>query len=386
MIPKTLDAVTYADIEMLVAQQVREGRTIEFKRESVGPRDEDKREFLADVSAFANTLGGDILYGVAEVGGVATELCPLALSDTDVEIRRLEDILRSGLEPRLPRCDVRWVHNEQGAGAILVRIPRSWAAPHRVIFREHSKFYARNSAGKYPLDVAELRAAFNASETLITRLQQFRRERNSIIESDEGAVPLNSGAKLIFHILPISAFSNPITITPNEATLFCPIRASGFNYLHTLEGFATYSGPEEVERSRTYTLVFRNGIVEAAAHVGLENEQGNFVYPYSIEGGLLEVVDSYFKNLQRLGVEPPFYVSIALLGVRGYVLATQNHFYYAARRPLRRDTLVFPEVLSEVPNPTPNLLLRPIFDLLWQAFGYQKSPSFDEQGQYVGNR
>ena len=41
-----------------------EGRTLDYKRTLPGSTDEEKREFLADVSSFANAAGGDIVYGI----------------------------------------------------------------------------------------------------------------------------------------------------------------------------------------------------------------------------------------------------------------------------------------------------------------------------------
>src|SRR2546425_901377 len=66
MIPKEFDAIAKEDIEVLVANAVSEGRTIEYKEQLPGGTDEDKREFLADVSSFANAAGGDLIYGVRE--------------------------------------------------------------------------------------------------------------------------------------------------------------------------------------------------------------------------------------------------------------------------------------------------------------------------------
>ena len=48
----------------------------------------------------------------------------------------------------------------QGNQIVLVRIPRSWVSPHMVTHKGTSRFFARNSAGKYQLDVSELRTAF----------------------------------------------------------------------------------------------------------------------------------------------------------------------------------------------------------------------------------
>ena len=39
---------------------------------------------------------------------------------------------------------------------IIVRVPNSLNRPHMVVFKQWSRFYSRNSAGKYQLDVHEL--------------------------------------------------------------------------------------------------------------------------------------------------------------------------------------------------------------------------------------
>lgn len=53
---------------------VSEGRTIDYKRELPGNSDGDKKEFLADVSSFANTSGGDLILGVDENAGVPIQI------------------------------------------------------------------------------------------------------------------------------------------------------------------------------------------------------------------------------------------------------------------------------------------------------------------------
>jgi hypothetical protein len=90
--------------------------------------------------------------------------------------------------------------------------------------------------------------------------------------------------------------------------------------------------------------------------------------------------------LRELGLEPPFYISMALLGVRGHCLVTGSRFFFQPARALRRDALLFPEVFCEDANPNAQTLLKPLFDLLWQAFGQAKSFSFDAEGRYIGTR
>src|SRR5690349_6232565 len=64
VIQKPLDTIEKRDIEALVADRVRESKSIEYKQELPGNADKQKREFLADVSSFSNAGGGDILFGI----------------------------------------------------------------------------------------------------------------------------------------------------------------------------------------------------------------------------------------------------------------------------------------------------------------------------------
>lgn len=392
MLPLPLDRITFAAIEGLIAQGgLREGKGLDFKRDPVGPKDEDKREFLADVSALANTVGGDLVFGVDESGGEASSVPGIILADPDAEIRRLDAVLRSGLEPRLSGVDLKWVPRESGDGGLLVvRTPRSFAAPHRVTFRDHGKFYARNSGGKYPLDTGELRSAFLAGDTLVQAIRRFRLERLSVIEAGEGAVPLMTGAKMVLHIVPLLSFGTRSDVRPAhyDPGLY-PIGAgSGFNSRPTLEGLATFPGPEgDPDGAQSYTLLFRSGVVEAAARIGHTDRQG---YPYipssSVDWEILKRFDGYLECLNRYGVEPPFYVFLSLLGVRDHYLLYGNRDYGVLRRAPGRDTLLLPEIVIEDPTTEQSAMLKPMFDMVANAFGHPHSFNFDQAGKYVGER
>src|SRR3954453_9360980 len=197
MIARSINEVTFEDIKQLLANQVREGRTIDYKRDLPGDADSDKIRFLADISSFANTSGGDLVFGIDEAGGVPVTILGLGLEDPDQAAARLDSIIRNGLEPRLPSLSIKPVSTEVGRWVIVLRIGQSWAAPHRVSLKDHSKFYGRNSTGKYPLDVGELRIAFTLSEAIADRIRNFRSERILKVVGDETPVPVLNGAKAI---------------------------------------------------------------------------------------------------------------------------------------------------------------------------------------------
>ncbi|HRW83763.1 MAG TPA: ATP-binding protein, partial [Methanothrix sp.] len=152
---KPLDMLEEADIQRLMEDEVPESKVIDYKRRLPGPSDLEKREFLRDVSSFANASGGHLIYGVAEENGVPVKIPGLAGIDPDKEILRLDSMVQTGIAPRIPGISMRAVPLENERFVIVVRIPKSWASPH-MITKGSSRFYSRNSAGKYPLDVFEI--------------------------------------------------------------------------------------------------------------------------------------------------------------------------------------------------------------------------------------
>src|SRR4051812_8827149 len=108
MIDRQFDAIQKADIDRLVDNGVPEGRTLEYKESLPGGKDEDRREFLADVSSLGNALGGDLVYGLREARdeagkatGVPSSADGLSVANRDVEVQRMENMLRDGLSPRI---------------------------------------------------------------------------------------------------------------------------------------------------------------------------------------------------------------------------------------------------------------------------------------------
>ena len=156
-----LGNLTEQHLQDLKENSVAEGKTLDYKRDLIGTS--DKKEFLADVSSFANASGGHLVFGMEEEGGVPTELCGVDVDDVDSEILRLENLIRDGLEPRIYGHDIKPVDLSNGKKALVIRIPKSFASPHVVKLKGTFRFYSRNSAGKYPLDVQELRTAFLGS-------------------------------------------------------------------------------------------------------------------------------------------------------------------------------------------------------------------------------
>lgn len=388
MIPKHIRDIAPGDLQALVDDEVREGKTIEYKLELPGNADSQKAKFLASVSSFANTAGGDHIFGVEAKGGLPKGLPGVATADPDADILRLEHILASGLEPRLPRVDIQPVQVAEGQHVFVLRVPKSWVSPHRV--RQNGRFYGRNSAGKYELDVGELRTAFTLSEAVADRIRSFRTDRVAKVYGGETPVPLKKGGVLVLHLLPLSAFVEhkqiDLSVFDHPDRMIMPMGGCrGLGWHINLEGFVTFEDAVE-QGSGKYTQVFRSGAVEATEVLG-PREQDMELPGVVFELRSIELFARFRDLAPALGIDPPVYAFLSMVGVRGCRLGFGGMgVIYENDRPLSQDVVLLPEVVMEDFGADPGRLLRPAFDVVWNAFGLLRSLNYDDQGNWRAYR
>lgn len=388
---KRLDEINEQDLQELVEQKFAEWKTIEYKEKlSVGSESERKK-FLSQVSSFANAAGGHLIYGVRATDGVPDELSGMEVTNPDGEVLRLEDMVRTGIRPRIPGLLMRAVTVKADKVAIIIRIPKSWARPHQVIFNGEFRFYSRASNGKYTLDVDELRSLYSLAASTAERIKNFRADRLGQVVAGETTVSLPEGAKTILHTIPLNAFDpatkydlNPIK---QETGLLEPLGSYGWsapNY--NLDGIYTYSDRESIVHS--YLQVFRNGIIEAVDFSLLrrENDGKKFIANVAYEDTLLKGLKRHLELQKKLGVEPPVVVMLSLTGVKDYIMYVGPERIFDGAHPIDRDALLIPEALVDDLDMDVDSILHPILDALWNAAGWPYSPNFNDEGKWVRRR
>jgi len=379
---KPLNEITEADVQALKDNQVPESKTIDYKEELHVEQRDDKKEFLADVSSFANASGGLIIYGVAEDRGIPTAISGLQVTDIDATILRLDSMIQDSIEPRIPGLGIQSVTLSNGNAVIIVRIPKSWAQPHMV--KASSRFFSRNSAGKYPLDVSQIRAAFLLSETVSERIRDFRRERLSMLIAGESPLQSNENAKYVLHIIPLNAFDSATIYDMSGITslpgVYSMLSAWSVRGRHNFDGYLRYG-------EDSYLQIFRNGIIEAV--------DANIASPANASGALV-IASTYFEheliaNLPQLtalqtqiGVEPPLIVMLSMLDVKNVGMSvTGRTALFRSGHAIDRDVLAIPDVLLETVSYDAATILRPIFDTVWNAAGWEQSPNYNGEGRWV---
>jgi predicted HTH transcriptional regulator len=142
------------DLIELLNAQVPEGLYLDYKRDMYGNTNDGKQELLKDVSAFANAHGGHLIIGMDEQGGIPIAIDGIATADPDQLILWLEQLMRDGIEPRMPGVRSVPVRLTSGSYCFVVRVPRSWNPPHRIRLRNVNRFHIRNSTGIHEASTA----------------------------------------------------------------------------------------------------------------------------------------------------------------------------------------------------------------------------------------
>jgi hypothetical protein len=377
MLPTPLENVALSDIDALVTTQVPESRTVEYKQALPSSSDSEKKELLADVTSFANSIGGYLIYGVAEDNGIAREVVGVQVDNIDLEVRRLDSILISGIDPRM-RYRIQSIPHSPGRYIVIIRIDRSAAAPHRVTFKSHDKFYARSSAGKYPLDVNELRDSFLRNSSASDKIKEFRIERLSALSAGEGPIIENGHPLLILHLVPLEAFTSSIEfdISQYYADPIRPIEARSWDKQINIDG-VLYWQPLG-ERVSNYVQLYRNGCLEIADEFSFtRNNDGNLCAPLeAIERRVRNSLPSYIECIRDIGANPPVYLFLSMIGAASCRAWTGDElFLLNDHKVLGRDPLILPEIALLSFTDDLNSALKPMFNRLWNAFGFKGSPS-----------
>jgi len=371
---KALIDVSIDNINTIVHNKIPESRIVEYKLELHSETDAGNKEFLKDISAFANTVGGYLIYGIHERKGTPVEIKGVEVADFDKIKLRFESLLRTGVDPPIRGVDFVAVDFKDSKKVIVINVPKSISRPHVVKIKKHFRFYGRNSSGVHMLEVDELRRAFLASETLATRMRTFRNDRLAQIATGEGNARLMAGPKIVLHLIPESAFELGKKYDLKQ-DLISHLKLIGTRFhglsRYNFDGFISYRNERQSGEVSTYTQIFHNGIIEAVGmdlfkHADLPQHWSYF------KQEIIAACDSLIQTQSKIGVDFPIWVGLSLLEVRGYKFGLKGKDTYSLEcSPIEKDELIIPETYIEHSGLSGKEILKASFDLILNACGHE---------------
>lgn len=368
MIPRTFDDVDASDIQKLIANQVSEGRNLEYKRDLPSDSNDARREFLADVTSFANAQGGDIIYGLAEANGVAAHIHGVDVENPDEALLGLEERILAGAEPRMPGVRLKWVMVD-GRRLLLIRIPSSPIAPHRVVVAKSGKFHGRKSNGKYEMDTQELREAFTATEALPTRLRALHLEAVDTAMRDELPAWLGEGPKAIVSVIPMNFFRQRLDLEVTPENALAPFKPGGhLEAIEMMEGVILHTDGGSPSRMGSYAITYRGGRTDMVWEIGftmdeLQRSEARLIPYQRFKEGLIDGALSSIGRLQSLSVEGPWVIFTTVVGIKNYILMIDNDHY---SEPAWRQQASLPDILGDRLTQD---ALNPVLKSVWRLFG-----------------
>ncbi|MFZ5807608.1 MAG: helix-turn-helix domain-containing protein [Verrucomicrobiota bacterium] len=386
-ISKNISDIVEADLQALIQNTTQESKTLEYKRQLNLSTDLSKLEFLKDVSAFANSGGGDIVYGIdSQDGQPLAPLQPLTNFNPDQTPLQLRDLILNNIEPKIFGVHCQPVRLVDGF-ALVIRIPKTWNGAHIVTFNNDNRFYVRDGAGKRVMEIDEIRTAFTLADTTNEKIRKFRLERMGHILADETPVLLCQSALIVLHLIPLKAFD--VSHRYDMAFLIenCqdtkPIRHdSGYSPDRDFDGFYSYSRESnEQGKHFGYAYVLRTGVIEAVdATILYPRENGKYIPSQGYEMRIIAALKNYLETLKKLNSECPIIVALSLLNVKGYKMAVNPQHESSHSKPINRDHLLIHETVVDSFETDSSHVLRPLFDSIWNACGWVRSINYDQNG------
>jgi hypothetical protein len=370
--------VTFADLQALKDNQIPESHTLDFKRDF--PAERDARVSLAaDVVAFANTRGGDLILGADEEGGFISRFVPIELKDVDGALRSLQSTLTDLIEPKIPGVHLEAVEVPDGGYIVIVRTPPSFQAPHRV--RKSGAFYTRTSTGIDPMDITTLRSAFLRSETAVDKIRGFRAERIEGMFQRPLPARLERYTTGILHVVPMASILAGLSFDVSELyavaqTVPPPSHDAGHSTRINLDGPLSFSAA--ANELYAYTQLFRNGSIESVMRV--QWDVGGVAWVGGMEKVLVEEHHHALKDaFLKLGIDGPAVVmlsftdigSVSLEGAGTRTAAISGRI---ATVPAYYQNLLLPELVVESFVTSSADIYGPLFDMVWNAAGRTGRP------------
>ena len=260
---------------------------------------------------------------------------------------------------------------------------------HPLLFDRTSKFYSRNSAGKYQLDVHEIRNAFGEAESIERSLKSWHTDRLARIISDDLPVELSFRSRIVLHVCPTLGFSGRFRLDPVEHFVVLsnelrPMNNMGHTTRITFEGLMLLThAAGGFSQVASYAQIFRNGCVEAVDAATLMpwgNQEEKWI-PRGFESRIVEALGRYLKLLFRLEIEGPLYAFLTMTNVKGYTVGT-GQFPTQDTKPVYSDHLILPGAYLENTSIDAGSLLRSSFDQIWNACGLLRSRHYNDQGEF----
>lgn len=348
---KNINDIKIEDINDLITEKQIENKFLEFKSQK---KEGEEGSILKTVCGFANADGGLFIYGLKEEDGEAHEITGVSLNGKSWDDKKLQiqNWIDGKIEPRL-NVEINMLNSDDGKIIILIKVPKSWNPPHCVKNKKNRIFYVRRDGYTDPMEYEELRRMFDLNNSLIEKINNFRDVRIAKLESEN-----HDHYKVIFHAVPLNAFSNNIINLEKAKNELRYGKIIGRIYKYNFEGL--------YDNSEDYLQFFRNGTLERCYTTEYKDERINLD---AHENEYMDFCREILQTYKKLDIVCPVVFFVSLTNIQGVSLYNHGHFRNHESIPDKRSKLDPTGIIiyneNEIEKKVKNL-----FEPLWNHYGY----------------
>jgi len=395
-----INELTEDHLNSLQLLRVTEGPRLEFKAELKMSSGSEKRELCKDVSALANSQGGYIIFGLSEANGVVSGIPGIEFGD--IEQQRLIQIITSGIAPRLQSVAHNSVPLRNGNKALVVKVePDGYL--HQVKY-DDNRYYKRTGTITIAMESSDVESFFTSKGPSDRKeeIEQFIANYHGALRSKQYFKGVSGQGICAVTIVPeVASYKLDFGNLPHDINLlFRPMYCSGWDSEITGRARFTFGRHREEKTPYAVTEITELGELKAFNSFLLENRYGRSPLPENVTGyvpsiayerELINSIHQYLSSFLQLGVSPPFFVNMALLAVRGYIMYVDPIRVSDYGRTLSQDDVRPPSIKFNADADFASLdavakVLRPAFDFIWREFGFPRSFNFTTDGDWAPER
>lgn len=395
--PDQFNEVNQDFLESLIKNGIEENIHLDYK-EQLG----SNAEIAKDLSSFANSDGGNIIYGIREVKNKPTEIIPI---NQPILREKIDQIARNGIDPsldvRIFPIDVNIEGNE--GQVILIYIPRKYPILHQAIKR--GKYYKRTEFTSSPMSNFEIETAFKLVYNYEERINSIYQNRLQELNTGEYHINIPSPNRMLIHMISIDALNAnksldlEIMFNNFENYLKPPGCFLGRSIERNLHGLLVSCGPDPYSDTYVgYVQLYRNGMIEAIDSSLLKPTTQLHGRSYTkpvkklgmwfLEKKIIHSCNMYLNTLKKIGVNLPIYLFLSFTHMRDYKISLvpyKDTFMSRDSDSAKKDEILLKRIKIDDFEVDFEKKLKPSFDIFWNVFNQPGSRNYDENGRFISD-
>jgi hypothetical protein len=372
--------LTEESLRTFLALSLPEGLYLDYKENLSGTSEKEaKREFLKDITAFANAAGGHLLLGVKEPAeGLSVDGQLIGLDHGGTVAQDLERLASASIDPRIPGLRIVCVSLASGRSCLVIHIPPSLGRPHMVNHTGHRAFYARHSESSFPMTTHEIREAVLASASAEARARLFVEARLADVRGTIG----DRQAGFFLQAMPLIAPEAPwdVLSAPFDSIIRGDARRNKYQHYAdlasnvaprpTIDGLL---GQDQRDQPTWETEVHRTGYA-SLLYRDIQVHRVREVDRFVVHSGTCDIFRAFCHMLRELlnasGTDVPYLLTCAYLNAEGTCLWTESPWSKFSE-PYKKKNILWPEHVRPT-GADPIVIAESLCLELFNAFGFKE--------------